>query len=760
MEHHPTGGIAKMTYDVGVDLGTTYTAAAVARGGEARMFPLGSRASAIPSVVLLRSDGTVLTGEAAERRAVTEPERVAREFKRRLGDSTPILVAGSPYSAEALSGRLLRSVLDEVTRREGTSPRYVAVAHPANWGPYKLDLLSQGIRLAGLDAQQVGLISEPVAAAVSYATAERIEPGELVGVYDLGGGTFDAAILRRTAEGFEVVGRPEGIERLGGIDFDAAVLGHVSRSLGGALEDLDPDDPAAMAAVARLRADAVDGKEALSADTDITIPVLLPNIQTEVRLTRTEFEQLIRPSLVDSLDAMQRAFRTAGLDANDVSKVLLVGGSSRIPLVGQMVASELGRPVAVDAHPKHAIALGASLAAPSLVPVVHTEAETPSPVSAAPPRLDQQDHHVEPTVEDTESDGRADRDTESDGRADRDAELDRSAAVAASLAPDQLRGPSVDQVGTRQAPERLVKAGPGGDSAAPQPEQPTAVARGTEGRHLPPTEPASPAPPERQGSGDGSRAVLVGVLGVLALLVVVGGVWAATRGDGDSETAVAGESVSDSSTSTTSGDSTTTSGADGSTTTADAYAADAGQQVADAEAAIVALGIERGVEVADQDGSVVVSGYVNTDDELTEVTDAVVASGASDADFTGLVVLPAEQRCSAGVKEQETWVCIYEASFDGTNVVADYDTFTNGEALSIQEGWHLHFFSQDIGIENGGVGGTGPWLVWEDDSLSAEPAQVFPDGVVPEQICARMAFAGVHTINEASGNCWPIETTG
>jgi molecular chaperone DnaK len=212
---------------------------------------LGSRAAVIPSVVLLREDETVLTGETASRRGLSEPHRVAREFKRRLGDTTPILLGGVPYSAEALMGRMLRSVVDAVATREGGPPSAVCVSHPANWGPYKIDLIRQAVRLAGLEVP-VSYTTEPEAAAVFYARQQRVDPGAVVAVYDLGGGTFDAAVLRTTQTGFEILGQPEGIERLGGIDVDAAVFAHVSRALGGKLQQLDEDDPVVIAAVARL----------------------------------------------------------------------------------------------------------------------------------------------------------------------------------------------------------------------------------------------------------------------------------------------------------------------------------------------------------------------------------------------------------------------------------------------------------------------------------------------------------------------------
>ena len=371
-----------VSYRLGVDLGTTYTAAAIARGGRVEIVTLGNRAAAIPSVLVLRADGTMLVGEAANRRALSEPDRVAREFKRRLGDPTPLLLGGTPYSAESLMAKLLRWVCDAVTEREGGPPEHVTVTHPANWGAYKQDLLVHALRLADLDHTSV--LSEPEAAAMYYASQERVEPGTVLAVYDLGGGTFDAVVLRKTSEsGFEMLGRPEGIERLGGVDFDAAVFSYVTRSLGGALGELDPDDPVAVAAVARLREECIEAKEALSTDTDTAIAVMLPGLSTELRLTRGELEGLIRPTLGDTVAALRRALRTAGLEPQAVDGVLLVGGSSRIPLVAQLVSAELGRPVAVDAHPKHSIALGAALSATTAGALPTAVVEPPDEPEAA-----------------------------------------------------------------------------------------------------------------------------------------------------------------------------------------------------------------------------------------------------------------------------------------------------------------------------------------------------------------------------------------
>src|SRR5690349_5952757 len=185
----------------------------------------------------------VLVGDAAERRGTREPARMAREFKRRLGDPVPVLVGGTPYSAHALTARVLSHVHETVTRhQEGVAPTSVVVTHPANWGPYKRELMMQAMTLA--DVPRVTLRSEPEAAALQYAAQERVRPGEIIAVYDLGGGTFDAAVLRKTETGFELLGEPAGIEQLGGVDFDEAVLAHVVDTLGEMTQQLDPANPA------------------------------------------------------------------------------------------------------------------------------------------------------------------------------------------------------------------------------------------------------------------------------------------------------------------------------------------------------------------------------------------------------------------------------------------------------------------------------------------------------------------------------------
>ena len=450
------------------------------------MITLGERGPTVPSVLWLQPDGRFVAGDAAERHAVTDPRRVARQFKRRLGDPTPLLVGDTGIPAEVLTGQLLRWVVETtIHARGGERPATIVLTHPANWGPYKRDLLEKAAEIAGVPG--VVLVTEPQAAAIAYAAQERVDEGAVVAVYDLGGGTFDAAVLRKEADGgFTVLGSPEGIERLGGIDVDAAVFAHVCSAIGDAQEELDPDDPQAVAAVARLREECTHAKEGLSLDSEARVPVLLPTVQTEVRVTRGELEALIRPTLAETVTALERALRSAGLTGADVDHVLLVGGSSRIPLVSELVSSGLGRPVAVDAHPKHAIALGAAIVAARAGGALRPERPLPPPPGAAAPTAAAAAAAV-PTARPAPPPAHA-------------------PAPAAAADPD---GPAV---ASPRTPAR-ARAGPGRRGGhAPAPTPGVAPGRRSAPRRRPPPRrcrrprPGRPAPPPGRPPGDPSFA--------------------------------------------------------------------------------------------------------------------------------------------------------------------------------------------------------------------------------------------------------------
>lgn len=374
-----------MPYVLSVDLGTTFTAAAVCpvSGGSLppTMLSLGSASYSVPSALFLREDGTFLAGESAELRSSADPTRVARYFKRRLGDEVPVRLAGTPFAPQVLVTRLLEWVIAQAAERQGRAPHTVVLTHPANWGPYRRELLQQAAVMAGVSEPL--LIAEPEAAAVHYVQSERIDPGELLAVYDLGGGTFDAVVMQRTETGFETLGHPAGVDRLGGMDFDDVIRSFVLDAA--ELDDIDQADEASVTSAYALQASCIDAKRVLSADTVADVRVVFPGVSTSVRVNRSEFEDRIRPRLVETLSALQAAIDSAGITADDLSRILLVGGSSRIPLVSALLAQRFGRPLAVDSDPKNTVALGAARYGAA----VHAPAPAPpiSPLEAPAPHV-------------------------------------------------------------------------------------------------------------------------------------------------------------------------------------------------------------------------------------------------------------------------------------------------------------------------------------------------------------------------------------
>lgn len=356
-----------MSYVLAIDVGTSFTAAAVARFGQEaspapESLPLGLRGAAVPSVLYYPEQGPLLVGEAAERRGLDSPGRVVREFKRRVGDAVPISVGDLSLPAEDVFATMARWVVDRATEREGAPPSEVILTHPAAWGSHRISVILAALAAKGLD--HVSLVPEPEAAALYYASQVRVEAGSTIAVYDLGGGTFDTAVLRKAGGNrFQLVGRPEGIENLGGADFDAAVFRYVAGHTGDVLSALDLADAGVRGALGRLRRECVEAKEALSSDSEANISVLLPGFQQQIRLVRADFEALIEDSVRDTVEALEQSLAQLELEPADLSAVLLIGGSSRIPLVAQLISETLDRPIAVDADPKSSICLGAAVSA-------------------------------------------------------------------------------------------------------------------------------------------------------------------------------------------------------------------------------------------------------------------------------------------------------------------------------------------------------------------------------------------------------------
>ncbi|WP_320536435.1 Hsp70 family protein [Pseudarthrobacter sp. IC2-21] len=301
-----------MSYVLAVDIGTSSTAAAIATldhnaSAVPEGLPLDRGGNAVPSVVYYPEEGPVLAGEAAERLGLEDPGRLVRGFKRRLGDPDPFVVGTLSLPAEEIFATMARWVVDRAEEREGDLPAEIVITHPASWGAPLTSAVLAALANQGL--HNVTLITEPEAAVLHYASQVRVEDGSTIAVYELDGGTFDTAILRKTGEGhFELLASPGGIEGLGGADFDAAVRR--------------------------------DG---------------------------------IKDHIGATVDALGRSLESLGLEPEDLTAVLLVGGSPSIPLAAQLMSEQLGRPIVFDADPQTSICFGAAAAATRVLPAMAAE---------------------------------------------------------------------------------------------------------------------------------------------------------------------------------------------------------------------------------------------------------------------------------------------------------------------------------------------------------------------------------------------------
>lgn len=347
-----------MGYAVGVDFGSVLSKAGIIKWDND--FPLCSESLRVtgttPSVAYVNSDNTLLVGDCAHQRGAADPQRVIRDFKRRLGDPVPIMVGDWAGKTETVVAAVISHIIAGVATEEGGPPDAIAVTHPASWGAYKQELLVAALTEAGLT--EVTLVSEPQAAGTSTARG-GLCAGPTIVVYDLGGGSFEATVLVRVGDGeFNTLGHPQGLDWLGGSDFDQAVFSRVQRAAG--LRTFDAADRAAVADLGRLRRDCTAAKESLSIDTEATVTVQAAGRRSRIRLVRSEFEELIRDAIDDTVDATRRAISSAGLAEQDIDAIVLVGGSSRIPLVAQVVSAEFSLPIVIDGAPEASTALGAA----------------------------------------------------------------------------------------------------------------------------------------------------------------------------------------------------------------------------------------------------------------------------------------------------------------------------------------------------------------------------------------------------------------
>lgn len=343
-----------------IDFGTSYTTAAIRTGdGEPRLVEVSNPSgpqSRMASSVLVQADGEILVGWVADNQAQSSPEGYEPSPKRSLGRDKTLRLAARDVEVPDLVAAVLRAMLGEARRlKNQTQPQQVKLTHPASWGKLRIDALLDAAARAGIESPE--LIPEPVAAAMHFA-AGQLSPGELVAVYDLGGGTFDTAVLKRTSppEEFEVVA-VGGREELGGEIFDERLFDHLVN----VLREGSPENARAIQNDRRARIpflrEVRAAKEALSGATSYTLRLPLET-DFKLELDREQLNAVIRDDVERSLDILAT---TIGDRLDDLEGIYLAGGSSRIKLVEDRVQERFGRHDTLD-EPKSAIALGAARA--------------------------------------------------------------------------------------------------------------------------------------------------------------------------------------------------------------------------------------------------------------------------------------------------------------------------------------------------------------------------------------------------------------
>ena len=368
-----------------VDFGTSFTTAAVRVGGRVEILEIDS-SRYLPSQVCLDPDGGLLVGRDAVSEGATRPSHLERVPKRAMATAEHVRLGEQTVETVDLVAAVLRRVLAETARRGlGGAPSRVVLTHPARWqrGGVELRRLTDAAGRAGL--REPELVAEPVAAAHYYvrATGTDLPTDAAIGVYDLGGGTFDTAVLRRRRDGFELAGPPGGDLHLGGEDLDVELM----QLLGTHAEALDPEpwgalwDAEGRAAErdrAQLRRDITTAKESLSSRATVTLYV--PGYDDEFRLTRGEYEKAIEPVLERSVTELVDTIGRAGSTPQGLADLYLTGGSSRTPRITGLLSTLLRRVPTVKGDPKAVVVQGALETAPGTVSVT---TRLPQPTSDA-----------------------------------------------------------------------------------------------------------------------------------------------------------------------------------------------------------------------------------------------------------------------------------------------------------------------------------------------------------------------------------------
>ncbi|MFD0585868.1 Hsp70 family protein [Dactylosporangium darangshiense] len=347
-----------VTFDLGIDFGTSHTVAAIAvRGGRSEVLLFDS-SPLLPSGIHADS-GRLLVGRDAERGARLNPAAYEPNPKRRIGEGTLLLGESQVSVVEAVAAVLGR-VAEEARRVTAGVPASVSLTHPAGWGQPRRDILTEAAALAGLTG--VRLVPEPVAAASYFTTVlgHQVPAGASVVVYDLGGGTFDITVVRRTRDRSWEVAAAAGLDDVGGVDMDAlivdCVLAAVDEQTRTRLEQ--PHTLSDFRNRRLLWDDARTVKEQLSRAATAGIP--LPFGDREIHITRAEFEALARPLLDRTVTLTTSTLFTSGVTADRLAGVFLVGGATRVPLVATLLHQALGVAPVVIEQPELVVTTAAS----------------------------------------------------------------------------------------------------------------------------------------------------------------------------------------------------------------------------------------------------------------------------------------------------------------------------------------------------------------------------------------------------------------
>jgi len=350
-----------MAKAVGIDLGTTNSCVAVMEGGEPVVIPNAEGGRTTPSVVAFTPTGERMVGQTARRQAITNHERTVSSIKREMGSGHRVEIDGKKYSPQEISAMILSKLKADAESFLGEAVTDAVITVPAYFTDAQRQATKDAGRIAGLNVQRI--INEPTAAAVAYGVDK--ETAQKIMVYDLGGGTFDVSILNITDGLIEVLATA-GNNRLGGDDFDGCLIEWLVEGFKKEHRLDLSGDPAAMQ---RLKEAAEKAKIELSGvgSTAINLPYIASRssapLHMDVTLTRSKFDELTAHLVDATMEPMRQAMRDSGLKQEEIGKILLVGGSSRIPAVQEAIRRVIGKEPFKGINPDECVAVGAALQA-------------------------------------------------------------------------------------------------------------------------------------------------------------------------------------------------------------------------------------------------------------------------------------------------------------------------------------------------------------------------------------------------------------